>query len=55
MYNEGLDPQADAETAGALVDQFQAPLDADADVEDNWVEDATRILRQIEDSWQHKV
>lgn len=51
VYNEGIDPAADAETAGALVDQFQAPLDPDAEIGENWVAEASRLLKQVESDW----
>jgi hypothetical protein len=51
VYNEGLDDTADAETAGALVDQFQTPLDPDAEIEQKWVADAANLLQQVEAGW----
>jgi hypothetical protein len=33
---------------GALVDQFQKPVDPDADVEPSWVEQAEDVLRKVE-------
>jgi len=48
VYNEGTDPEADAETFGALVDQFQEPADSDAPVEDHWTEEAKSLLNRVE-------
>lgn len=48
IYNEGLDAEAVPRTYGALVDQFQDPIDRDAEVEDHWVEKARNILREVE-------
>jgi hypothetical protein len=53
VYNEGLDPAAELETAGALVDQFQAPLDSDAGIEDKWVKEAASVLDKVEQAWIH--
>ncbi|MGO4499386.1 YugN family protein [Paenibacillus sp. 2RAB27] len=53
VYNEGLDSEADMETAGALVDQFQAPLDSDASIEDKWVKEAASVLKSVESAWIH--
>ncbi|MCP3773482.1 YugN-like family protein [Paenibacillus sp. MZ04-78.2] len=48
VYNEGLDHEAQVRTFGALVDQFQEPLDKDGTVEDKWVDQAASLLREIE-------
>lgn len=48
VYQEGLDREAHPRTAGALVDQFSDPVDPDAEVEPNWVDEAKRKLREIE-------
>ncbi|KPV55076.1 hypothetical protein QJ48_35120 [Paenibacillus sp. A3] len=48
VYNEGLDQEAQARTYGALMDQFQEPLDKDGTVEDKWVDRAASLLREIE-------
>lgn len=53
VYNEGLDRNAEAETVGAMVDQFQTPVDADADVEEKWVDRAAELLLKVEKSWVH--
>jgi hypothetical protein len=52
VYNEGLDPTADAETGGALIDQFQSPLDSDAEIEEKWISNAANLLHQVEAGWQ---
>lgn len=51
VYNEGLDQEAEAETYGAMIDQFQAPLDPDAEVDDKWVKEATNVLNKVEQAW----
>ncbi|MFC0213022.1 YugN family protein [Paenibacillus chartarius] len=48
VYNEGLDPEAEVEVMGGLVDQFSAPLDPDAEVEQKWVTQASQLLEQVE-------
>lgn len=53
VYNEGLDQEAEAETYGAMIDQFQAPLDPDAQVEDKWVKEAAGLLKKVEQAWIH--
>ncbi|WP_028551158.1 YugN-like family protein [Paenibacillus sp. UNC451MF] len=51
LYNEGLDKEAQVNTYGALVDQFQEPVDKDAPVDDEWVSKAKSILREVEANW----
>lgn len=53
VYNEGLSSGAEAETYGAMVDQFQAPLDPDARIEEKWVKEAVGLLKKVEQSWVH--
>jgi hypothetical protein len=48
IYNEGLDPEAVPNVYGSLINQFQEPIDADADVEIHWVEQAKHILQEVE-------
>lgn len=48
VYNEGLDPHADASVTKALVDQFQSPVEMDAPVEAMWVAKAQELLAQTE-------
>jgi hypothetical protein len=48
VYNEGADPEARFRLFGALTDQFQDPVDADAPIEAHWIEQATRKLREVE-------
>lgn len=49
LYREGNDPEAKARTVGALFDQFQAPVDPDAEVDGKWVDQAGEQLRRAED------
>ncbi|TXK85595.1 YugN family protein [Paenibacillus sp. N3.4] len=51
VYNEGLDYAAEAETYGALIDQFQTPLDPDAEIENKWVQEAAGVLKKVEQAW----
>ncbi|MDQ1910155.1 YugN-like family protein [Paenibacillus sp. GD4] len=53
VYNEGLDKEAQIRTYGALVDQFQEPVDKDAPVDDKWVQQAKDMLQEVERSWLH--
>lgn len=48
IYNEGLDPEARYMTYGGLLDQFQDPLEKDADVEEEWIQKAAALLKQVE-------
>lgn len=48
IYNEGEDPEARLSVPGALVDQFQTPLDEDAAIEPKWVEAAQSMLDKVE-------
>ncbi|OXM86628.1 YugN family protein [Paenibacillus rigui] len=48
LYNEGLDSEAHVKTMGALIDQFQEPVDKDAPVEDKWVAQAKKLLSEVE-------
>lgn len=48
LYNEGLDKEAGLMTYRGLVDQFQDPVDKDAEVEQEWVNEAAGILRLVE-------
>ena len=48
LYQEGNDPEASVRVAGALLDQFQSPVDPDAEVEAEWAERARNLLGKIE-------
>jgi hypothetical protein len=48
VYNEGLDREAQPRAAGALLDQFSDPVNADADIEPRWIEKAKQRLQEIE-------
>lgn len=48
LYNEGLDKEADIQTYGGFVDQFQDPVESDSAVEDKWVAQAQEILKEVE-------
>jgi hypothetical protein len=53
VYNEGLDNGAEAETYGAMLDQFQTPTDPDGQVEKRWVQQASDVLHKVEQKWLH--
>ncbi|NOU92154.1 hypothetical protein GC093_02745 [Paenibacillus sp. LMG 31456] len=48
IYNEGLDKEAKVNFTGAMIDQFQEPIDKDAPVEDQWVDKAKELLQKVE-------
>lgn len=51
VYNEGLDKEAKVNFTGALIDQFQEPIDKDAPVEAQWVDKAQDLLSQVESTF----
>lgn len=51
LYNEGLDKEAHVKTYGALIDQFQEPVDKDAPVEPHWTDEARTIIGEVEANW----
>lgn len=53
IYNDGLDPSAELSTVGGLVNQFQQPLDPDAEIESGWVDKAKKVLGQVESLFPH--
>ncbi|WP_042165199.1 YugN family protein [Paenibacillus gorillae] len=48
LYNEGNDPEAKAHLVGALFDQFQTPVDPDANIEPKWLDQAKEALSEAE-------
>ncbi|WP_128894926.1 YugN family protein [Longirhabdus pacifica] len=48
IYNEGLDPEAKAYIYGALIDQFQTPIDVDAEIEQHWLDKGKSSLQEVE-------
>jgi hypothetical protein len=48
IYNDGLDPEAVPNVYGGLINQFQEPIEKDADIEAHWVEQAKHILQAVE-------
>jgi hypothetical protein len=48
IYNEGLDAEAVPNVYGALINQFQEPLNSDAAVETHWTDQANQILQEVE-------
>ncbi|MFC4775646.1 YugN family protein [Paenibacillus sp. GCM10023252] len=48
LYREGNDPEASVRIVGALFDQFQTPVDPDADIEPHYIEEAKQVLHQVE-------
>jgi hypothetical protein len=53
IYNEGLDPEAVPNVYGSLINQFQEPIDKDAEVETHWVKQAEHILQDVEQNFRH--
>ena len=53
LYQDENDESATVQVAGALVDQFQSPKNADAPIDEESVELARRQLKQIEKSFSH--
>ncbi|MCY9588787.1 hypothetical protein PC41400_07225 [Paenibacillus chitinolyticus] len=53
VYNEGNDPEAHMMTVSALVNQFQTPLDPDAEIESEWIGKAEKLMRDVEQKWLH--
>lgn len=51
VYNTGTDKHAAPRLIGALFDQFQAPLDPDASLEDVWIERARQALIEVEQGY----
>ncbi len=48
LYNEGNDPEASVRVVGAMFDQFQSPVDPDAEVEERWAERGEELVRMVE-------
>jgi hypothetical protein len=53
VYNEGLDSEAHPKAIGSFIDQFQEPLDADAQIESKWIKKAEDVLHQVEQLFPH--
>lgn len=52
VYNEGLDKEAQPRVLGAMIDQFQDPVDKDAKIESHWIDEAKSKLRRVEAMFQ---
>lgn len=48
VYEEGLDQDAQPRTLGGFFDQFAAPSDPDAEIEDAWIREAESVLAEAE-------
>jgi len=48
VYQEGNDEDARFMTYGGLMNQFQNPIDKDANIEQTWIDQASTLLRKIE-------
>ncbi|WP_168122947.1 YugN family protein [Paenibacillus sp. HB172176] len=48
LYNEGTDPEGSVRVLGAMFDQFQAPVDPDADISPEWIERGQALMREVE-------
>lgn len=53
VYNTGTDKHAKPHLLGALFDQFQAPIDPDASLNEYWVEQARQVLQEVETGYLH--
>ncbi|QHW30697.1 hypothetical protein GZH47_07375 [Paenibacillus rhizovicinus] len=53
VYNEGLDKHAQVQPIGALMNQFQEPVDPDASIESKWVTKAKNVLAEVEEQLLH--
>jgi hypothetical protein len=52
LYNEGLDPEASPSIYGSLINQFQEPIDKNAEVEGHWVKQAEHIIKEVEQGFR---
>ncbi|NDI35845.1 YugN family protein [Chengkuizengella sediminis] len=48
IYNEGSDPNAHMMIYGSLINQFQKPLDKDAEIEEMWILKAEDLVKKVE-------
>ncbi|RXZ84336.1 hypothetical protein EBB07_03795 [Paenibacillaceae bacterium] len=48
IYNDGIDREAQPRLLGGLIDQFQEPIDKDAEVETKWVDKGQMLLHDVE-------
>ncbi|GGD74674.1 YugN family protein [Paenibacillus nasutitermitis] len=48
VYNEGLDEDTEVRVMGGLINQFQEPVDPDAEIEPRYVEKARHVLGEVE-------
>jgi shikimate kinase len=53
LYQEGPDAEAVPRVYGSLVDQFQDPVDKDAQVDETWVQQASELLSRVEQGLMH--
>lgn len=53
LYNEGIDHSQSVPTMGAVLNQFQKPVDPDAKIESKWVDQAKKLLNAVEQSLVH--
>ncbi|WP_166242074.1 YugN family protein [Paenibacillus turpanensis] len=49
LYNEGLDGEATIGVARFVIDQFQSPVNSDADLAGYEVDQAKQVLRKVEE------
>ncbi|GIP34314.1 YugN family protein [Paenibacillus sp. J2TS4] len=48
LYRESSDPQADMQIMGGLINQFQTPVDKDAEIGQEWADKAREIVQEVE-------
>jgi len=53
IYNEGNDPSGDVGVFSASFNQFQAPIDPDAPVSNEWVEKGKHAVVRLEEALKH--
>ncbi len=53
LYNEGLEDEASITVAGGLFNQFQEPIEQDAEVNPIWVKRAQEVIKQVEQRIVH--
>lgn len=51
-YNNSLDKEAKVHVVNALWDQFQAPIEPDAEVDEHWMVLAKEVIDEIDQSWE---
>jgi hypothetical protein len=53
LYEEDVDEDAEFQMIGGLINQFQSPVESDADVNPRWVARAQAVIRKAEQEIVH--